>query len=92
MTSAPDPRPAQIRRTADFMERHPDGCTAPELDKECDPGSPTKVISEMKRLGYGIAYGIRRVPCRFGEAKRRRRTYVLTHRPPPERQLALLLE
>jgi hypothetical protein len=90
---APDPRPAQAERAADFMELHPEGVTAPELDAACDLGSATKVLSDMQhRLGYGIGRGWRLVPCAFGNAPRRRRAYFLTHRPQPGRQLALDLE
>lgn len=93
MTAAPDPRPAQAKRAADYMERHPEGCTLAELDAACDLGSPSKVLSDMAgRLGYGTRRGWRLVPCLFGKAPRRRRIYFLTHRPSPLRQLALPLE
>lgn len=88
----PDPRTAQAERSADFMERQPEGVTAPELDAACDLGSATKVLSDMRKLGYGIRRGWRLVPCAFGHAPGRRRVYFLIHRPAPGRQLVLALD
>jgi hypothetical protein len=90
---AADSRPAQAERAADFMEAHPEGVTAAELEAACDLGSVTKVLSEMvRRLGYRIARTWRRVPCRYSRATRRRRVYLLVSRPTPPRQLALPLD
>ena len=87
-----DSRPEQAERTADYLETHP-AATLAEIDAACDLGSASKVLSDMaRRLGYGIRRGWRRVPCAFGKAPRRRRTYTLTHRPAPARQLALDLD
>lgn len=86
-----DARPAQCERAADYLEAHP-GATLADIDAACDLGSPSKVLSEMPRMGYGIRRGWRLVPCVFGAAPRRRRTYTLTHRPTLARQLALDLE
>jgi hypothetical protein len=93
MSPAPvaDARPAQCERAADYMEGHPEA-TLTELDAACDLGSPSKVLSLMPGMGYGIRRGWRLVPCAFGKAPRRRRTYALTHRPAPVRQLCLDLE
>jgi hypothetical protein len=88
--AAIDTRPEQAERVADELERHPEGCTLRELDSACDLGSPSKVLSDMRRrMGYGIRRGWRLVPVAFGKAPRRRRTYTLTHRPTPLRQLPL---
>ncbi len=90
---AADPRTAQAERAADFMERHPHGVTAADLEASCDLGSATKVLSDMAGpLGYGIRRDWRRVPCAFGKGERRRRVYVLTSRPTPGAQFALDLE
>jgi hypothetical protein len=83
-----DARPAQCERTANHLEKHPEATLA-EIDAACDLGSATKVLSLMPRMGYGIRRGWRLVPCAFGSAPRRRRTYTLTHRPAPARQLCL---
>ena len=92
-TMAPDPRPAQAERAADFMALHREGVTLAELDSACDLGSASKVIAEMRGpLGYGIRRGWRLVPCAYGSAPRRRRIYILTSWPAPARQLTLPLE
>lgn len=86
-----DDRPAQAERVADYLELHP-GASLRELDAACDLGSPSKVLSDMPGLGYGIRRAWCLVPCAFGDAQRQRRTYYLTHRPALARQLALNLE
>jgi len=77
-----DTRPQQAARLADFLELHPDS-TAKEIDAACDLGSPTKVISDMPGLGYGIAraWRWRDVACPDGDHARRVRIYTLTSRP-----------
>lgn len=77
-----DTRPHQAARVADFLELHPDS-TAKEIDAACDLGSPTKVISDMPALGYGIAraWRWRDVSCIGGDHARRVRIYTLTSRP-----------
>ena len=75
-----DTRPAQAARVADYLERHP-GATAKQIDAACDVGSVTKVLSDMPRLGYGLAKDRRSVPCLDGALMRYVRTYRLTHRP-----------
>lgn len=96
MTPPPpeDTHEAQAERVADFLEGKPEGATLAEIHEAADLGSPTKVLSSMRRLlGYGIAYGPDRwVPCARGARRRRVRTYVLTHRPARGEQLALILE
>lgn len=85
-----DTREAQALRAADHMERHPEGATLVELNAAGDLGSPTKVLSAMRRdLGYGIRRGWRRVPCVAGTKARRVRVYFLVHRPAPAAQLPL---
>ena len=76
----PDNRPAQMARTADFLELHPDS-TAKEIDAACDAGCITKVLSDMPRMGYGLRKGWRRVTFASGNRTREVRTYALTHRP-----------
>lgn len=75
------------------MERHPEGATLAEIDAAADLGSPTKVLSDMRRnLGYGIARGPDRwVTCVRGGKRRHVRTYVLLHRPARALQLELSL-
>lgn len=78
-----DTREAQALRVADYLEAHPEA-TAREIALACDPGSVTKVLSDMTRpggLGYGIARDWRREPCDQGQHTRRVRTYRLTRRP-----------
>jgi hypothetical protein len=93
-TPAVDTREAQAQRAADFMEAHPEGSTLAEIDAAADLGSPTKVLSDMRReLGYGIRHGPGRwVACASGTKTRSVCTYILTHRPQPDAQLALNLE
>lgn len=86
-----DTREEQAARAADFMELHPEGATLAEIDAAADLGSPTKVISAMRReLRYGVGYGPDRwETCARGAKRRRVRTYVLLHRPPRATQLKL---
>jgi len=89
-----DTREAQAERAADFMEKHPEGVTAAEIDAAADLGCRTKVLSAMRReFGYGIAHGPDRMQtCARGTKRRRVRTYLLTHRPTKPLQLSLNLE
>ncbi|MDO9145117.1 helix-turn-helix domain-containing protein [Rhodoferax sp.] len=77
-----DTRPAQIERVADFLEQHPHS-TAKEIDAACDVGSVTKVISDMRGLGYDIgrAWRWRDVSCAGDGRSRMVRTYALIYRP-----------
>lgn len=78
-----DTRPAQARRVADYLEKHPSS-TAKEIDAACDTGCITKVLSDMTRpggMGYGVRKGWRCVLCAGGDLTRRVHTYALTHRP-----------
>ena len=79
----PDTHQAQADRVASHCERHPGRFfTAAELDKACDLGSPTKVLSAMSAgLGYGLAKEWQYVACARGTRTRRVRTYRVTHRP-----------
>ncbi len=65
---------------ADYLERHPDS-TAKEIDAVCDTGCVSKVLSEMRRMGYGIDRGWRDVTCAGGSRSRQVRTYTLLYRP-----------
>jgi hypothetical protein len=75
-----DTRPAQAVRVADYLEQHPDS-TAKEVDVMCDTGCITKLLSDMPRMGYGIAKGWRFVRCDHGNRTRQVRTYTLLYRP-----------
>lgn len=75
-----DTRLAQAVRVACYLERHP-GATAKQIDSACDVGCITKVLSDMSRLGYGLAKDRRGVQCLDGALMRYVRTYRLTHRP-----------
>lgn len=88
-----DTREAQAERAADFMAMHPEGSTLAEIDAAADLGSPTKVLSAMRReLAYGIARGPDRwVMCARGGRRRHVRTFVLLHRPVKAEQLSLPL-
>jgi hypothetical protein len=78
----PDTRPAQAARVADYLELNPDS-TAKEIDAACDTGSITKVLSDMRGLGYGVGrnWRWRDVLCAGVQSSRKVRTYALTHRP-----------
>ena len=87
-----DTHEAQAERVADHLTQHPDA-TGAELAAACDLGCVSKVLSAMAReLGYGIRRGWRWVPCASGTKRRYVRTYTLTHRPAPARQLPLPLD
>lgn len=87
-----DTHEAQAERLADYLAQHPDS-TGAELAGACDLGCVSKVVSAMAReLGFGIRRGWRWVPCANGTKRRHVRTYTLTHRPAPARQLPLPLD
>ena len=76
-----DSRRAQATRVADYLDTRPDGATRSEIEHACDPGSVTKLLSEMRRgLGYVVA---KRRGAELTKAGTRRRTmlYVLVSRP-----------
>lgn len=77
-----DTRPAQAARVADYLELNPHS-TAKEIDLACDVGSVTKVLSDMRVMGYGIgrAWRWHDVLCAGGQRSRHVRTYELLHRP-----------
>jgi hypothetical protein len=78
----PDTRPAQAARVAEYLELNLNS-TAKEIDAACDTGSITKVLSDMRGLGYGIAreWRWRDVLCEGVQSSRRVRTYALAYRP-----------
>jgi hypothetical protein len=82
-----DRREDQATRAADFMELHPEGVTTADIIRECDPGSVTKLLSDM-RLKYG--YVIRKVQgrevCASGTEQRRRPRFILVSRPSQAQQ------
>ena len=75
-----DTRPDQAHRVALFLEKHP-RATAKEIDAACDVGCVTKVLSDMPRLGYGLARDWLDVLCVRGQRTRRVRIYRLLHWP-----------
>ena len=75
-----DTRPEQARRVSAFLEAHP-RATAKEIDTACDTGCITKVLSEMPRMGYGLARDWINVHCLQGVRVRRVRAYRLLHWP-----------
>ena len=79
-TRHPDNRPAQAARVADYLELHPDS-TAKQIDAACDTGCITKVLSDMPRMGYGLARDWLDVLCVRGQRTRRVRVYRLLHWP-----------
>jgi len=86
---SPDPirdgHKAQACRAANYLETRP-ASTVKEIDAACDMGSGTKVLSEMRRMGYGLARGWRWEPRPGGQLPRRVRTYTLLYRPGPKAQ------
>jgi len=76
----PDTRPDQAARVADFLELYPYS-TLKEIDAACDTGSASKVLSDMRPLGYGIDRQRRSVLCVGGLRSRKVQTYALTSRP-----------
>ena len=79
-TPITDTRPAQAARVADYLERHP-GATAKQIDAAADVGSITKVLSDMPRLGYGLAKDRRGDLFLGGSKTRHVATDRLLHRP-----------
>lgn len=83
----PDDRAGQASRVADYLEQNPDS-TLKEIDKACDTGCVSKVLSAMvKQLGYGIKKSRREVPCAGGLRTRQVRSYSLIFRPHVEPDL-----
>lgn len=75
-----DTRPAQAERVADYLEQYP-ASTQKEIDGVCDTGCISKVLSDMSRMGYGLAKGWRDELCASGSYTRQVRTYALIYRP-----------
>ena len=75
-----DDRPAQATRVANYLELHPKS-TAKEIDRACDVGCISKVLSDMPRMGYGLAKDWRNVSCAGGKRTRDVRIYSLAYRP-----------
>jgi len=84
-----DTRPDQAARVADFLELYPYS-TLKEIDAACDTGSASKVISDMRPLGYGIARQRRAVSCVGGLRSRTVQTYALINRPDAQPDLFAL--
>lgn len=81
-----DNRPDQAQRVALFLESRP-RATAKEIDAACDTGCITKVLSEMPRMGYGLARDWLNVNCLQCDRIRRVRVYRLLHWPRAVRDL-----
>ena len=75
-----DTRHAQFERVADYLEANP-GSTLKQIDAACDLGSPTKVISEMRRTGYGLRITWQYEACVRGSKLRQVNAYDLLARP-----------
>jgi hypothetical protein len=87
LTLPPDDRAGQALRVADFMEQHPEGVTTKQIEAACDPGSVTKVLSDMhKKFGYVIRREHGYELCQAGTKKRRRLRYYLVSRPNTNQQ------
>ncbi len=77
-----DTRRDQALRAANFMERCPKGVTLAQIKENCDPGSPSKLISAMRlHLGYHIRRSTVLETCNGATKSRRVRRYVLVSRP-----------
>jgi hypothetical protein len=82
-----DRREEQAARAADYMERHPEGVTTADIERECDPGSVTKLLSDMRRkLGYVIRREQGREVCASGTKQRKRWRFILVSRPSQAQQ------
>ncbi len=75
-------------RVADWLEQRP-ASTTKQIDAAADTGSITKVLSDMKRMGYGFLCGWRLEHRASGLPPRRVRTYTPLHRPQPKAQADL---
>jgi hypothetical protein len=77
-----------MARVAAFLKSNP-GATLRQIEDACDIGSVTKVISEMKRHGFGLRRELRPVICNGGTNARMVACYWLTYMPFPNPQSAL---
>jgi hypothetical protein len=75
-----DTRREQFERVADFLEAQPRS-TVKQIDAACDLGSPTKVISEMRRQGYVLRATWQYTPCVSGSKLRQVLVLELAMRP-----------
>lgn len=78
----PDSRGAQIERVALFLERNP-GATLTQIERACDTGSVTKVISVMQRpeVGFVLRREWRLIQCNKGRNTRKVAHYWIVARP-----------
>lgn len=78
----PDTRAAQIERVAAFLEQQP-GATLAQIERTCDTGSVTKVISIMQRpeVGFVLRREWRLIRCNKGRNNRKVVHYWLVARP-----------
>jgi hypothetical protein len=82
-----DDRAGQAVRVAEFMQLHSEGVTTSEIQQACDPGSVTKLLSEMRsRLGYVIRRELCREVCANGTKQRKRWRFILVSRPSEAQQ------
>jgi hypothetical protein len=75
-----DSRAAQIKRVAAYLAASP-GATLKDIDAACDTGSATKVLSEMRRIGYGLRREMGPAIREGGRHLRRTARYWLTAWP-----------
>lgn len=83
MTCGPlpaDTRADQVERVAAFLELNP-GATVQDINAACDPGSATKVLSVMRRLGFVLRREWHRSARKGGRSTRRAARYWLMSRP-----------
>jgi hypothetical protein len=80
-----DSRAAQIQRVALFLASNP-GASVKEIGEACDTGSTTKVLSEMRRRGYGLRRQYSPAICDSGIHTRRSARYWLTEWPDQAKQ------
>lgn len=76
-----DNRTGQIKRTVASMLAHPEGVSVVQLKAETDAGSVTKVLSEMRRIGFGIRKQLRHETCLGGTKQRRTWRFFLASHP-----------
>jgi hypothetical protein len=79
-----DSRTAQAERVARFLAATPEGATLRAIDAACDVGSPSKLISVMRRdMGYRIESRRITEACSGGARKRPRLKFFLLSGPRP---------
>lgn len=75
-----DSRAAQIKRVAAYLAATP-GATINDIGAACDTGSTTKVLSVMRRCGYGLRREMHYMAISGSGHQRRSARYWLTAWP-----------